>query len=233
MLKRLLFTIAGAVAACVAAAQSAPTPDSSRALVLWYSQPAAQWVEALPIGNGRLGAMVFGGVAAERLQLNEDTVWAGGPHHNNIPTAREAIPEIRRMIFAGDYVGASALAGEKVMLGKTRSNGMPFQPAGDLQLTFPGQENFSHYRRELSLDDAVARVSYDVGETHFTREVFSSLADNVIVVHLTSSAPGTLDFTTAFSTPHQKSATGAEGDDTLILTGTTSDHEGVAGKINF
>src|SRR3954469_21141572 len=92
---------------------------SQSPLKLWYSQPARAWTEALPVGNGRLGAMVFGGVPEERLQLNENTVYAGGPHHNNIPGAGEAIPEIRRRIFAGDFTGAAKLAEEKVMPGKT------------------------------------------------------------------------------------------------------------------
>src|SRR3954468_18736617 len=105
------------VAVPVSAAEALDSPR------LWYSQPARAWTEALPVGNGRLGAMVFGGVPEERLQLNEDTVYAGGPHHNNIPGAGEAMPEIRRRIFAGDFTGAAKLAEEKVMPGKTRPNG--------------------------------------------------------------------------------------------------------------
>ena len=160
-MKFLRFSVLLPAFAAMLAAQSAPAP-----LVLWYPTPAAQWVEALPIGNGRLAAMVFGGAAEEKLSLNEDTVWAGGPHHNNMRTAHDALPEIRRLIFAGDYAGASALVGEKVMPGKGRPNGMSFQPVGDLRLHFTGHENFTHYRRELNLDDAIGRVSYDVGCVH-------------------------------------------------------------------
>jgi len=205
---------------------------SASPLVLWYARPANQWVEALPIGNGRLAAMVFGGTAEERLSLNEDTVWAGGPHQNNVPTAHDALPEIRRLIFAGDYAAASTLAGEKVMPGKDRPNGMSFQPVGDLRLYFTGHENASHYRRELSLDDAVARVSYDVGGVHYLREVFASLADRVIVVHLTASKPGGLSFTADWASPQVHSVR-AEHDGTLVLAGVTPDQESIPGQLKF
>jgi alpha-L-fucosidase 2 len=221
----IVFLVTGVGLIALAAAASEP-------LVLWYPKPATQWVEALPLGNGRLGAMVFGGVAEEHLQLNEDTVYAGSPHHNNMPTAREALPEIRRLIFAGDYVGAAKLAEAQVMPGKTRPNGMPYQPVGDLVLKFAGHENFSNYRRELSLDDATVRVSYDVGDVHYTREIFASLADNVIVVHLTASKPDALTFEAAWTTPHARSAQRTEADGSLVLTATTSDHESVPGKVN-
>jgi alpha-L-fucosidase 2 len=210
-----------------------PVAAADSSLLLWYPKPASQWVEALPLGNGRLGAMVFGGVAEEHLQLNEDTVYAGRPHDNNIATAREAIPEIRRLIFAGDYVGAAKLAEAKVMPGKTRPNGMPYQTVGDLTLKFAGTETFSNYRRELDLAEATARVSYDIGDVHYTREAFSSLVDNVIVVHLTASKPGALAFEAAWTTPHQKSATRTDADGSLVLTATTSDHESVPGGVNF
>src|SRR5207253_9396371 len=114
----------------------AGAPDEP--LSLWYRQPAAQWVEALPIGNGRLAAMVFGGVEKERLQLNEDTLWAGGPYDPSHPDALAALPEARRLIFEGKYREANRLIGERMMarpLGQ-----MPYQTAGDLVLTFPGLE---------------------------------------------------------------------------------------------
>ncbi|MBI5771474.1 MAG: glycoside hydrolase family 95 protein [Verrucomicrobia bacterium] len=201
-------------------------------LRLWYPQPARQWVEALPLGNGRLGAMVFGGAAEERLQLNEDTFWSGSPHHNNVATARDAFPEIRRRIFAGDFVGASALAGEKVLPGPGKPNGMSLQPIGDLRLHLPGHENFTNYRRELSLDDATVRVSYDVGNVHHTREIFTSLVDQVIVVRLTASRAGQLAFTADWASP-QLHAVRAEADGSLVLAGTGPDQESVPGKVKF
>ncbi len=204
-----------------------------RDLKLWYPQPARQWVEALPVGNGRLGAMVFGGVPEERLQLNEDTVFAGGPHHNNMPTAHDAIPEIRRLIFAGDYVAAAKLADEKVMPGKSRPNGMPYQTVGDLKLKFPGHEAFTNYHRELDLVDAVTRTSYEVDGVRYVRTVFSSLTDQVIVVDLHASKPGALAFSASWATPHKIQAVRLDPQDTLVLAGTTGDHESIPGQVKF
>ncbi len=197
-------------------------------LSLWYRQPAQLWVEALPLGNGRLGVMVFGGALDERLALNEDTVWAGGPHDNNMPTARAAIVEARRLVLAGDFAAAQQLASEKIMPGKGGPNGMPYQPVGDLLFHFPGHENFSNYRRELSLDEATARTSYDAGGVHYTREIFTSLADDLIVVHLTADKPAALAFTAAWASP-QKTTTHRDTDGTLVLAGATAGHEGVPG----
>src|SRR5436190_8462895 len=131
---------------------------ASAPLTLWYRQPAAQWVEALPIGNGRLSAMVFGGVAEERLQLNEDTLWSGGPYDPANPDARAALPKVRALLAGGDYTGAVALITSSVMAKPLRQ--MPYQPLGDLRLTIAGGEAATEYRRELNLDTAVARVSY-------------------------------------------------------------------------
>ncbi len=211
---------------------SASDPGSTTPLSLWYPQPARQWAEALPIGNGRIAAMVFGGAADERLQLNEDTVWAGSPHNNNQPTAHDAFPEIRRRIFAGDYAGASTLAAEKVLPGVGKPNGMSFQPVGDLRLHFTGHENFTHYLRELSLDDATVRISYDVGSVHYTREIFTSLTDRVLVVHLTASKAGALSFTADWASP-QLHTVRSDPDGALVLAGTGPDQESIPGKVNF
>jgi alpha-L-fucosidase 2 len=207
--------------------------EQARPLTLWYDKPASRWVEALPIGNGRLSAMVFSGPAQEHLQLNEDTVWAGGPHDNNVPTAREAIPELRRLIFDGKYAEAHALANAKVLPGPSRSNGMPFQPVGDLYLDFPGHDTFSDYRRELCLDDATVRVSYQVHGTTFTREIFASIPDRVIAVRLgASGGKEKLAFTLSWKSLQRHSVRN-ETDTTLALAGQTTDHEGIAGKVTF
>ena len=126
-------------------------------LSLWYRRPATKWVEALAIGNGRLGAMVFGGVENERIQLNEDTLWAGGPYDPNNPEALAALPEARRLIFEGKYAEANRLIGEKMMAKPLRQ--MPYQTVGDLLLTFPEPKSVADYRRDLNLDTAVASVS--------------------------------------------------------------------------
>jgi alpha-L-fucosidase 2 len=207
-------------------------PSDTPPLLLWYDKPAAQWIEALPIGNGRLGAMVFGQPANERLQLNEDTVWAGSPHNNNYPEARAAIKEVRQLIFEGKYTEAHALTNEKIMPGRERSNGMPYQPVGDLLLTFPGHDNAINYRRELSLDDATARVSYQVGDVRYTREVFASIPDQVIAIHLTASQAKKLSFSLSWKSP-QRSQTQLAANETLVLSGVTSDHEGIPGAVRF
>src|SRR5436190_2353819 len=123
-----------------------------RHLVLWYDKPAVQWVEAMPIGNGRLGAMVFGGVPAERLQLNEDTLYAGGPYDPDNREALRALPEARRLIFEGKFQEAHDLVGARMMANPIKQ--MPYQPIGDLSVEYSGHTDVSNYRRELNLDTA-------------------------------------------------------------------------------
>ena len=159
---------------------------------LWYRQPATRWVDAMPLGNGRLGAMVFGGVEHERIQLNEDTVWNGKKRDRNNPLAAKGLPEVRRLLFEGKPVEAEALA-NKTLLGVPRRQPM-YQPLGDLLLEFPAGGAVSDYRRELDLATGVARVSYTVGGVKYEREVFASAPNQVIVVRLTAGAPGRLSF---------------------------------------
>ena len=147
----LALSVATLGLAAVSFAQTTP-------LKLWYERPATQWVEALPVGNGRLGAMVFGGIEQERLQLNEGTLWAGGPYNPANPEAREALPEIRRLLAAGDNRAAQDLVAAKFMARPIRE--MPYQTVGDLLLTMAGSEAVRGYRRELDLDTAVARTQF-------------------------------------------------------------------------
>jgi alpha-L-fucosidase 2 len=156
---------------------------------LWYLQPAERWVEALPVGNGRLGAMVFGGVAHERLALNEDTLWSGGPRDWANPGALGVLPEVRRLIFAGEYHQADALV--KQMQGPYNES---YLPLGDLQLMFAETATYSAYRRMLDLDSAVTAVSYTIDDATYTREVFVSAPDQVLVVWLGCDQPGRLSF---------------------------------------
>ncbi|HEY9285414.1 MAG TPA: glycoside hydrolase family 95 protein, partial [Pyrinomonadaceae bacterium] len=204
--------------------------DAARDLSLWYDRPAREWTEALPVGNGRLGAMVFGGTAAERLQLNEDTLYGGGPYDPNNPEALAALPEARRLIFAGRYKEADELIGAKMMARPVKQ--MPYQPVGDLLLTFPGHEEATAYRRELDLDAAVARVAYASGAARFTREVFSSPVAQVIVLRLTSDRPGRVNFTARMSTP-QQATVAAERPDTLVMNGRNGEAFGVKGALAF
>ncbi len=158
---------------------------------LWYDQPGREAItEALPVGNGRLGALVLGGTARERLVLNEATLWSGGPYRADSPEALAALPEVRRLLFAGRYAEADALAQAK-MMGRPMTQAA-YQALGDLFLDFPGHENVADYRRELDLDTAVTRVTYTAGGVHFAREVFASAVDQVIVVRLTADKPGAL-----------------------------------------
>jgi alpha-L-fucosidase 2 len=167
-------------------------------LTLWYRQPAASWNEALPVGNGQLGAMIFGGVEDERIQLNEDTLWSGYPRGCDNPDALAALSEVRRLVLEERrYVEA----GEA-----TRSMQGPFgesyEPLGDLRIRLPGHAGASDYRRALDLDSALATVSYAVGEVTYSREVFASFPDQAIVVRLMASKPGALTFSAALTSPH-------------------------------
>jgi hypothetical protein len=165
-------------------------------LSLWYRQPARQWVEALAVGNGRLGAMVFGGVSQERIQLNEDTLWAGGPYDPANPDALEALPKERELIFAGQYREAHNLIGQKMMAKPLTQ--MPYQCVGDLLLEFPDANGVTDYRRDLNLDTAVATVAYTIDGVRYTREVFSSPVDQVIVIRLKADKPGKVTFTAQY-----------------------------------
>jgi alpha-L-fucosidase 2 len=217
---------------------SAVSPAAGDDLKLRYQRPATEWVEALPIGNGRLGAMVFGGIHQERLQLNEDTLWAGGPYDPANPEALAALPEVRRLIAAGDYAAAQALAGKKLMARPLSQ--LPYQTLGDLLLTFSGSDTVQGYRRELDLDTAVALTEYTTGgggwaSTH-RREIFASPVDQVIVMRLSSTRAGgpggQLNFTLAAQSP-QQSASRTEGDDVLVLEGRNGTAEKIAGALKF
>jgi alpha-L-fucosidase 2 len=199
-------------------------------LTLWYRRPASVWTEAIPIGNGRLGAMIFGGVEGERIQLNEDTLWSGSPYDPNNPEALEALPEVRRLIFEGKFKEADALIGAKMMAKPIKQ--MPYQTLGDLRLAFPKAEVISRYQRTLDIDNAISSISYMIGDTTFTREIFSSAVDQVIVVRLTASRSGQISFDAAMQTPH-KASVSTENGDTLITSGTGSDAYGINGKIRF
>jgi alpha-L-fucosidase 2 len=194
--------------------------DSNPSLSLWYRQPAKSWTEALPVGNGRLGAMVFGGVTNERLQLNEATLWSGGPRDWNNSGAKEILPRVRAAIFAGDYLKAGELC--KMMQGPYNES---YQPLGDLRLAFPGGENIASnsYVRSLDLDRAVATVRYRDGDATFTREIFSSYPDQVIVVRLTCDRPGRIGFS-ATADSRLRHTTEAGGTNTLVLRGKAPSH---------
>jgi alpha-L-fucosidase 2 len=199
-------------------------------LSLWYRQPATRWEEALPVGNGRIGAMVFGRVGSERLQLNEDTLWAGGPYDPVNPQARAALPEVRQLVFDGKYSDAAKLINAKVI---SRPVGqMPYETAGDLILTFPDSTSVENYRRDLNLDAAVTTVEYSDGGTRFTRQIFASPVDQVIVVRLTAGKKGSISFSAGFRTP-QKVTIETESGNTLVMRGTNATVGGITGALKF
>jgi alpha-L-fucosidase 2 len=207
----------------------APLCSRAQPLLLWYRQPAVKWVEALPLGNGRMGAMVFGGVPRERLQLNEDTLYAGGPYDPDNPGAPAILPEVRRLVFAGQYAQAQALA-SNMMAHPLRQ--MPYETVGNLLLTFPETQSVTHYRRDLDLDTAIAHVSYVADGVACNREVFCSASQNIIAVRLTADKPGRVSFTATMETP-QKADVQSAGGDTLLMSGVNGDAHGVAGALKF
>lgn len=203
-------------------------------LKLWYNKPAKNvWEAALPIGNGRLAAMVYGNTYKEIIQLNESSVWSGGPNRNDNPDALVALPAIRKLIFEGKFREASKMAAENIQ--SKKNNGMMFQPVADLELSFPGHDsaNVTNYYRELDIEKAVVKVSYTVKGVKFTREVFSSIPDQVLIVHLTADKPSSLDFTIGATCLHAISDISTNVNDQLVVKGKTSDHEGVKSMINF
>ncbi|MDC6387452.1 glycoside hydrolase family 95 protein [Maribacter sp. PR1] len=201
-------------------------------LKLWYDEPSGEtWENAIPIGNGRIGTMVYGNVPKEIFQLNEHTVWSGSPNRNDNPNALEALPEVRKFIFDGEYKAAEQLANEKIM--SKKSQGQMFQPVGNLELHFPGHEKFENYYRDLDISTATSKTTYKVHGINYTREAFVSLADRVLVIKLSADQPGKISFTSNFTSPHLEPQIEPQGDDQLSLWGKTSDHEGVEGKVEF
>jgi alpha-L-fucosidase 2 len=252
-----------AAGAVVAATQSPSSPrlageasPPGSVLSLWYRAPAsdhplqppdaprqsrqaatAEWVRALPVGNGRLGAMVFGGVVHERLQLNEDTLWAGRPYDPVNPDAKDALPEVRRLLAERKFPEAAKLVDANVMSKPLAQ--MPYETVGDLALTFPQVDSVENYRRDLDLTTATAHVSFTCGGVTFSREVFASAPHQVIVVRLTASRPGQISFEARMQTP-QRASVEATADGDLVMRGvngdgpgTTADGRPMTGALRF
>ncbi|MCE5185638.1 MAG: glycoside hydrolase family 95 protein [Planctomycetaceae bacterium] len=197
--------------------QAPQTPANANALVLWYSRPAEKWEQALPVGNGRMGAMVFGQTAAERIQFNEDTLWTGQPQTYQHPGAAEVLPELRKLLFEGKQKEAEQLASERFMSVPLKQ--CAYQPCGDLRLTFDGHDSFSDYKRSLDIENAVADVAYTSNGVRFKREIFASYPDRIIAVRLTADKPGGLSFGASFDSPHKEHQQKAIGSDGLVLSG--------------
>jgi alpha-L-fucosidase 2 len=207
----------------IAYAQNAPS-----GLKIWFTRPAEKWNEALPVGNGRLGAMIFGGIEKERLQLNEESVWTGHPRWDANPEALKNLPVVRRLLFEGKYMEAEKIAQSKIMGSFQRDNASSYQTLGDLTLDFGRFRPVSGYRRELDIEEAIARVNYTSNQVNYTREIFSSAPDQCIVVRLTADKPGTLTFTARLSRPGNKASINALGNEIIM-----KEHTGNGNGVTF
>lgn len=203
-------------------------------LKLTYNKPAENWNEALPIGNGRLGAMVFGGAIQEHLQLNEETIWAGEPGNNIPKNTFDSIQKVRRLINENQFEKAQDLTNKTFprQAPKNLNYGMPYQTMGDLFLDFKGHENFKNYTRNLDIEKAISTVSYEVNGVIFKREIFSSFADNVIILKLSSNKKGSLNFSINASTPHKINSIFTEKNQ-LVINGTSGSVDNKIGKVKF
>jgi alpha-L-fucosidase 2 len=203
----------------------------NRELKLWYDKPSGSvWEAALPLGNGRLAAMVYGNSGTEIIKLNESSIWSGGPSRNDPADALSALPKVRRLIFDGKYAEASKLAAEKIRSNK--NNGMRYQLAGDLMIDFPGHDHAINYRRELDLNTAVATTTYLINGVSFKRTAFVSLPDQVMVIQLTAGKAASINCSLSMSSL-QRSVVTSNGKDELTLTGISGDKDGVAGAVKF
>jgi alpha-L-fucosidase 2 len=173
------------------------TPPSG--MKIWFNKPAEKWNDALPIGNGRLGAMVFGGIEKERLQLNEESVWTGTPRWDANPDALKNLPKVRKLLFEGKYLEAEKLAQSGIMGAFRRDNASSYQTLGDLILDFTPLRGVSGYRRELDIEEAISRVTYTANQITFTREVFSSAPDQALIINITADKPGAITFSARLS----------------------------------
>lgn len=198
-------------------------------LMLWYDKPATEWVEALPVGNGRLGAMVFGGIGHERLQLNEDTLYAGGPYQQVNPQAQSYLAEVRALLFAERYAEAEALANRHLMSVPLKQ--MPYQPAVDLLIDMDGAEGGSGYKRMLDFDTAVATTRFALGAASIEREVFATAADGVLVVRIASSMP--LPDLRLTLTSLNQGALSAPDAQSLRFSGRNRAAEGIEARLSF
>ena len=214
----------------LAASNSGLFSQSETLLKLWYDHPANKWVEALPIGNGRLGAMVFGDPANEKIQLNENTIWAGQPNRNDNPNAIKVLPEVRQLIFDGKYKEAQDLVNQNFL--NRNSQGMPYQTAGNLNLLFPGHEHYKNYYRELNLETAVTTSLYDVDGITYKQETFASYPDQIIIYRISADKKGSVSFTVSLTHPLMVDIF-TKDNDRLIMSGVTGDCDSVKGAVKF
>lgn len=196
---------------------------------LYYNSPAKEWVEALPIGNGRLAAMVFGGVSTDRLQFNECNFFSGGPYFPVNPKAKSSLPKIRELVFNGKYTEAEALINSDFFADLRRQSS--YQPIGDLLILSPGIDNSRDYRRELDLTNAIATTSFNAAK-QYKRETFASEIDDVIITKLSSDYPKGINAEFIISSP-QTASLSILDNDTIILRGENPNHDKYSGALKF
>ncbi|RXG32402.1 glycoside hydrolase family 95 protein [Leeuwenhoekiella marinoflava] len=214
---------------CIALLFGTTAAAQNTDLRLEYDEPAKLWVEALPVGNGRLGGMIYGNPDVETIQLNENTLWAGQPYRNDNPQALEVLPEARELIFNENYTEAQDLINQKFFSGKS---GMPYQTLGNLNLEFKNTGEVTAYSRSLDLENAVATTSYSRGGVNYKMEVFSSFPDQVLVVQLSANKAGKISFDASLTRP-EGAISFVDTNNILHLQGTGSDYEGIAGAVKF
>jgi alpha-L-fucosidase 2 len=204
--------------------------NNSGDTILWYQQPAEVWEEALPIGNGTLGAMAFGGTSTERIQFNEATLWLGGSFDGTNPEAAKALPEVRKLIFEGKYTEAHELANKKMMgVPKTTTSYLPFE---DLYINFNEHKNTENYKRTLDLSTAITDVNYTINGVTYHLEVFSSPVDKALVIHITTDKPGAINFSAGLNSI-QKSEVKTVENKILVLSGIAANYKKIKGVTKF
>ena len=221
----LLITFLFSLMACTGGFE--PQEELNPSLELWYNNPANGWTEALPVGNGRLGAMIYGGAETDTIQFNEETLWSGQPHDYVHPGAYQYLGKIRQLLWNGKQDKAHKLANEQFM--SQPFGQFCYQAFGNIFLNFPGHENATNYKRQLDLQNAVSSVFYEVDEVKFKREVFASAPDQSIVIHLETNKNGALNFVVGLDCPHDNYSVSVEGNE-IILTGKANNYPNEVGR---
>ena len=204
-----------------------PEKEINPSLALWYNKPANGWTEALPVGNGRLGAMIYGGSKSDTIQFNEETLWSGQPHDYANPGAHQYFGKLRELLWAGKQDEAHNLGNEHFM--SQPFGQLCYQPFGNILLDFPGHENTVNYQRKLDLEDAISTVLYEVDGVKYKREIFSSTPDQAIVIRLESSKNGALNFTAGMNSPHSNYTVSVDGDE-IVLKGKANNYPQELGR---
>lgn len=222
--------IARAVLLIVAVLTLAPCSLQASRYKLWYNEPARVWTDALPLGNGRLAAMVYGVPQMEQLQLNEETIWSGQPNNNYNTDARQWIPRINQMLFGGKYAEAEKAVNAHVMA--QTNSGMAYEPFGSCFIAQAGADGYTAYSRELSLDSAISLTTFTSHGVRYQREAIVPMGGSAIMVKFTADKPGSISFTANLTTPHPDPIITSQGDE-VVVHGVAQKLENLKGKVKF